>query len=297
MISGNGRDVTQASEVNEMPSESDSSYHHRQRSEFIQYLIQKTKKAQTTTDNTSCIPKTIVQFWHDLAELPEDVAECITSWSQWERRGIEHKLYDRQSAEDFISRTLSYEHVLAFGRCYHPAMQADYFRLCYIFVEGGLYVDADDVCIATDISFLFHGSQLKVQPLCYDIDSDSMVGPADFLKKSSEPKNWIFYVNNNPLVGRKGDPIVERSLMRSTRQLNDAYRDELPEIQSATGPGNLSRTIFEMGTVSDIEGDLMILKDWEATAISKWPLSYRNDARNWRHSNQKAFDVSEGRVK
>lgn len=244
-----------------MPSDSNSSDHHHKRSEFIRKLIQEKQKAQFTRNGAHGIPKTIVQFWHDLSELPEDVAECITSWSKWESRGFVHRLFDRQSAEDFISRTLSYEHVLAFGRCYHPAMQADYFRLCYIFVEGGLYVDADDVCIATDISLLFHGSQLKVQPLCYDIDSDSMVGPEDFLKQSSEPKNWIFYVNNNPLVGRKGDPIVERSLMRSTRQLNDADRGDLLEIQSATGPGNLSRTIFEMGAASDIEGDLLILKD------------------------------------
>ncbi|APX95056.1 hypothetical protein BWR19_15320 [Halomonas sp. 1513] len=280
-----------------MPSESDSSDHHRQRSEFIRNLVQKTQKAQSTRDDAHGIPKTIMQFWHDISELPEDVAECISSWSKWESRGFVHRLFDRQSAEDFISHTLGHEHVLAFGRCYHPAMQADYFRLCYIFVEGGLYVDADDVCIASDISFLFRGPQLKVQPLCYDIDLDTMIEPADFLKKSSQPKNWIFYVNNNPLVGRKGDPIVERSLMRSTRRLNEARRGELLEIQSATGPGNLSRTIFEMGKVSDIEGDLLILKDWEATAISKWPLSYRGDARNWRHSNQRSFDVSEESAK
>lgn len=297
MISENGRDVIQVTEATEMPSEPDSYDHHRQRSEFIRNLIQKTQKAQSLRDSVPGIPKTIVQFWHDLAELPEDVAECITSWSKWESRGFVHRLFDRQSAEDFISRTLSHEHVLAFGRCYHPAMQADYFRLCYIFVEGGLYVDADDVCIATDISFLFRGPQLKVQPLCYDIDSDSMIESTNFLKQSSETKNWIFYVNNNPLAGRKGDPIVERSLMRSTQRLNDARSGELLEIQSATGPGNLSRTIFEVGAASDLEGDLLILKDWEATAISKWPLSYRSDARNWRHSNQKSFDVSEGRVK
>ncbi len=238
-----------------------------------------------------------MQFWHDHAELPNDVAECITSWSKWERCGFVHRLFDRQSAEDFINRTLSHKHVAAFGRCYHPAMQADYFRLCYLFVEGGLYVDADDVCIATDISYLFHGPQLKVQPLCYDIDSDSMIGPTEFLRPSSELQNWIFYFNNNPLAGRKGDPIIERALTRSTRQLNKALEGEFPEIQSTTGPGNLSRTIFEMGTASDIEGHLLILHDWEATALSKWPLSYRSDARNWRHANQRAFDVSVGRAK
>lgn len=297
MISEDGRDVTQPAEVIGGPSEPDSSDHHWQRSEFIRNLVQKTQKSQPTRNNVPGIPETIVQFWHDLSELPEDVEECITSWSKWESCGFAHRLFDRQSAEAFISRTLSHEHVMAFGRCYHPAMQADYFRLCYIFVEGGLYVDADDVCIATDISFLFRSPQLKVQPLCYDIDSDSMVDTSDFLKQSSEPKNWVFYVNNNPLAGRKGDPIVERSLMRATRRLNDARRGELLEIQSATGPGNLSRTIFEMGAASDIEGELLILSDWGETAFPKWPLSYRSDARNWRHSNQKSFYAPKGHAK
>lgn len=280
-----------------MSLESDSPDHHRQRSEFIRNLVQKPRPAKPISDGASCIPRTIVQYWHDHAELPNDVAECITSWSKWESCGLVHRLFDRQSAEDFINCKLSHEHVLAFGRCYHPAMQADYFRLCYLFVEGGLYVDADDVCIATDISSLFRGPQLKVQPLCYDIDTDSMIGPTEFLRPSSELQNWIFYFNNNPLAGRKGDPIIERALTRSTLQLNKALEGEFPEIQSTTGPGNLSRTIYEMGTALDIEGNLLILHDWEATALSKWPLSYRSDARNWRHSNQRAFDVSVGRAK
>ena len=48
-------------------------------------------------------------------------------------------------------------------------MQADYFRLCYLLVEGGFYVDADDVCVGTDIGWLFEDGRLKLQPLCYDM--------------------------------------------------------------------------------------------------------------------------------
>lgn len=275
----------------------DSPNHHQQRSEFIRNLIKNPRPIRPTGDGGPVIPRTIVQFWHDLSALPNDVADCIASWSKWESCGISHRLFDGPSAEEFISRTLGHEHVLAFGRCYHPAMQADYFRLCYILVEGGLYVDADDICIATDIDFLFRGPQLKVQPLCYDIASNSMIGPADFLSPTSEGQNWIFYFNNNPLAGRRGDPIIERALARSMRLLNDVREGELLEIQSATGPGNLSKAIFEVGTISDIEDDLLILHDWEATAFSKWPLSYRSDARNWRLSNQRAFDLSVGREK
>jgi hypothetical protein len=52
-------------------------------------------------------------------------------------------------------------------------MQADYFRLCYVLVEGGIYVDADDVCVGTDIGWLAEDGRLKLQPLCYDIATGS----------------------------------------------------------------------------------------------------------------------------
>ena len=65
---------------------------------------------------------------------------------------------------------------------------------------------------------------------------------------------------------------------------------ELPEIQSATGPGNLTKSIFDLATEhSDIERTVLVLRDWEDVATSKWPLSYRDDARNWRLSNQQHY--------
>ena len=55
--------------------------------------------------------------------------------------------------------------------------------------------------------------------------------------------------------------------------------------------GIISKSIFDLGTKpgSDIESDVVVLGDWDSIAVSKWPLSYRGDARNWRLSNQKRF--------
>jgi mannosyltransferase OCH1-like enzyme len=232
-----------------------------------------------------------VQFWHDLGQLPPDVEECVRSWTVWETSGFEHRLFDERTAGAFISSSLSARHKRAFERCYHPAMQADYFRLCYVLVEGGFYVDADDVCIGTDIGWLAEDGRLKLQPLCYDMATGGMVKPAVFRRADAYDPSWIFYFNNNPLIASPGHPVIQHALSQATRLLELAGEDELPEIQMATGPGTISKSIFDLGTrtIGDIESNIVALKDWDSLAVSKWPLSYRSDTRNWRLSNQKRF--------
>jgi mannosyltransferase OCH1-like enzyme len=282
-----------------MHQEPDSPERHRQRSEFIRKLVQSDLSQQPIDDGYAhLIDRTIVQFWHDLRELPHDVEECITSWTRWETSGFTHRLFDEHAAKAFIGRSLGTRHECAFDRCYHPAMQADYFRLCYLLVEGGFYVDADDVCVGTDISWLFEDGRLKLQPLCYDIASGSMVKPSVFLCSGAYDPNWIFYFNNNPLVASRGHPIIEQALSQATRLLELAGGDALPEIQMTTGPGNLSKSIFDFGPISGtgVESHLVVLRNWDSLAVSRWPLSHRNDARNWRLSNQKRFDHTDGSI-
>jgi hypothetical protein len=231
-----------------------------------------------------------VQYWHDLQKVPQDIEECIASWISWERSGFTHYLFDQHGAQAFIAGSLGARYEHAFRRCYHPAMQADYFRLCYLLLQGGLYVDADDVCLATDIGWLFEDGRLKLQPLCYDTSSGTMIDPSLFLRENSYDPGWIFYFNNNPLIASEQHPIIERALSQATSNLEFSDDAPLPEIQTATGPGNLSKSIFDLGNMRDVEDNLVVLRHWGSLAISRWPLSHRNDARNWRLSNQKKFE-------
>lgn len=279
-----------------MQQEPDSPEHHRQRSEFIRKLVQyRLDQQPLKNQHGNPTPKTIVQFWHNIRQLPHDVEECIASWTRWETKGFTHRLFDEHTAKAFISSSLGARHERAFERCYHPAMQADYFRLCYLQVEGGFYVDADDACVSTNIGWLFEDSRLKLQPLCYDITSGTMVKSSEFLRPDAYDPKWIFYFNNNPLVASRCHPIIEGALSQATSLLEFAGEETLPEIQETTGPGNLSKSIFHLGTTSEgeLESSIVILRDWDSIAISRWPLSHREDARNWRLSNQKRFEYTE----
>ena len=115
--------------------------------------------------------------------------------------------------------------------------------------------------------------------------------PAVFLLAGAHDHSWIFYFNNNPLIACPRHPVIEHALEQATGLLELAGEEELLEIQMATGPGNISKSIFDLGINPgfDIESNVVVLADWDSIAISKWPLSYRDDARNWRLSNQKRF--------
>ena len=217
----------------------------------------------------------------------------MESWKKLERFGFELQVFDENSAREFIRTRLGSRYAEAFDKCYHPSMKSDYFRYSYIFVEGGLYVDADDVYHGTTIEHLFTDGRLKLQPFCYDIATAQMVQPSVFVNPRANALNWIFYFNTTPLIAVRNHPIIERALLNATTSLEQDAKSELPEVQATTGPGNLTRSVFEViANESRPEETLLVVHDWEKTSTSKWPLSYRTDKRNWRLSNQQAYRVS-----
>lgn len=96
------------------------------------------------------------------------------------------------------------------------------------------------------------------------------------------------------MIACANHPIIERALRNATASLEQELNGELPEVQATTGPGNLTRSIFEViAEKSCPEDALLVVHDWEKTSTSKWPLSYRNDKRNWRLSNQQTYRASQ----
>ena len=266
----------------------------RDRSNFVRELVQRRNELGHVPATLSVTPpKRIVQFWDDLRRLPKDVRECMESWKKLERSGFELQVFDESSAREFIRIHLGSRYEKAFDKCYHPSMKSDYFRYSYIFVEGGFYVDADDVYHGTTIDHLFTDGRLKLQPFCYDIATAQMVPPSVFVNPGANQLSWIFYFNTTPLIAVRNHPIIERALLNATTSLEQESKGELPEVQATTGPGNLTRSVFEVvANESSQEEALLVVHDWEKTSTSQWPLSYRSDKRNWRLSNQQAYRAS-----
>lgn len=261
----------------------------RLRSIHVRELVQNTPPVEAPSEPV-IIPKVIVQFWHDWDAIPTDVCECLDSWESLTLEGFERALFDDHTARRFIARRFGGPYVAALDRCRHPAMRCDYFRLCYIFRFGGFYLDADEVYQGADCQYLFRDNKLKIQPLCYDTVAGAMVQADAFMKHRAYSPDWIFYTNNNPILAPPCHPVIGLALARSTRLLLNHPNDRL-DIQSTTGPGNLTASLVRHSVASKRAGkapDFLLLTNWEAMSISRWPLSYRDDERNWRLWNPTA---------
>jgi hypothetical protein len=255
----------------------------RLRSSHMRELVQETVPIDAPS-GPAHIPRVIVQYWHDSGAIPPDVRECLESWGPLTGQGFKRVLFDDSEARRFIARRFGVPYVAAFDRCHHPAMRCDYFRLCYISKHGGFYVDADEVYQGGECQSLFRDNRLKIQPLCYDSLNDTMVRTEVFTENRAYSPDWTFYVNNNPLIAPASHPIVNLALDRSTRILLSRGGERL-DIQSTTGPGNLTASLVRHSIASKTAGrarDFLLLTNWEAMSISRWPLSYRGDERNWR---------------
>ncbi len=268
----------------------ESSENDVKRSNIIFSLLQDASKVgnQKSSANTS-IPKKIIQFWDKVDSIPEDVKECMASWKILKEKGYTYILFNENSAREYISSNLNTKHLLAFDNCYHPAMKSDYFRLCYIYCTGGMYVDSDDVHTGINIDNYFINSKLKLQPLSYDLKENKMVANQSFLGTEIKNENWIYYFNNNPIISAPFNPVIGYALERAMNKLLKINHSNLPEIQDTAGPGNITASISAAYLTSPFSNYFEVITNWEELSTTIWFLSYRSDSRNWRISNRKNF--------
>lgn len=244
--------------------------------------------------SSSSIPQVIVQFWHSVNNVPDDVGSCLRSWDALKQEGFGHLLFDDISAHEFIAAHLNETNIEAFERCTHPAMRSDLFRLCFLVVNGGFYVDADEVYVGGSVEHLFEDGCLKLRPVCYDPGARAMVRWSEARTTHLTPSAWTYYVDNNLLVAPPEHPTLVLALERATRKVLETDLGRTRDIQSMTGPGNLSASLVahSLLTSSDEDADFELRSDWDQVSATKWDLTYRNDVRNWRRWRRTTDDLA-----
>jgi mannosyltransferase OCH1-like enzyme len=130
--------------------------------------------AVTDAAKAKPIPRRIIQFW-DAVEPPEDIWELTRSWSA-AHPDFEHVIFNDATAKAFLAAHYNTPVVHAFMRARHPAQRADIFRLAYLTINGGYYVDADDRCNRRVDAFVAPATSLVLYQENYGTIGNNFIG-------------------------------------------------------------------------------------------------------------------------
>jgi mannosyltransferase OCH1-like enzyme len=82
----------------------------------------------------------LFQFWNT-ERAPDEVEVLMRTWA--DDPAFDYHRFNAETADAFIEANFDGRTLAAYRKCAVPAMQADYFRYCALYVHGGVYVDAD----------------------------------------------------------------------------------------------------------------------------------------------------------
>jgi mannosyltransferase OCH1-like enzyme len=103
-------------------------------SKYIKELVEEQKT------KASVIPLNIYQVWHDKTELPKSVKESIEKLKE-QNPEFTHQLFDEKECREFIETHYSRRILDAYDSIVPHAIKADLWRYCYMYKNGGIYLD------------------------------------------------------------------------------------------------------------------------------------------------------------
>jgi tetratricopeptide (TPR) repeat protein len=213
----------------------------------------------TQASGSSSIPRILAQYW-DTRNIPSDIVELMKSWRA-HYADFDYYLFDDDKAGTFIRDNCSPEVHSAYLRSDHPAQKADLFRLSWLYVRGGYYVDADDRCIARSDSYLPPRAELVLYQ-----EEFGTVG-----------NNFIAVIPRHPVLGC--------ALELAATAINRGDRDVL---WLSTGPGLLTRALVQTVTTQSKSlgrwlDRIVILERWEMSKFMTphCASTYKRTDRHW----------------
>lgn len=159
----------------------------------------------------AAVPRLIHQYW-DKEQPPLLIGELMSDWATLP--GFAHQRFTKRSAMSYLLDRFGKDHATAFTLANHIAEESDFFRLCALLAEGGVYIDADDRCLGGLGNLL-----------------DRETGAVVF-------REHFGALANNVICAPPGHPMIARAVDMAMAAL---LARESDNTWSKTGPGLLTR--------------------------------------------------------
>lgn len=162
------------------------------------------------------IPSIIHQTF-ETSNLPNGMYDAAQSWIRL-NPGFEHRFYDAHSRRSFIENNYNPKVLLAYDKLTHGAFQADLWRYCQLYIDGGVYSDLDQVCI---------------MPI------SNLLEPDDTFV-SARAGNLAFAIYNGFICSKPQHPFLKEAIDRAVDIILD---NDVIDGYMTTGPWNLGVSV------------------------------------------------------
>jgi len=202
------------------------------------------------------IPLNIFQTWHtkDLPEKMKDTVELFKS----QNPEFTHYLFDDNDCREFIKYNFDSDVLNAYDSLISGAYKADLWRLCVLYIHGGIYADIKISCV----------NKFKLSKLIYN---------SHFVK--DRPKNSIY---NAFIVSNKRNLFLYKGIRQIVENVQNKYYGS--SSLSPTGPIMLGSIIkkYNLNVNIDLnhhlDGGYIIYKD--KNILSTEYMDYRREQTN-----------------
>jgi mannosyltransferase OCH1-like enzyme len=201
----------------------------------------------------------IFQFWNSPVP-PEEVSVLLQTWNA--EPGCSQQLYDYDSARALIKENFEISTLISFDSCAVPAMQADFFRYCILYLKSGLYLDADTRSLAKMQELLSLASQRGIL-----MD-----------RRGNIANDFMFF-------SQMQDPLLEKVIRVAESNIKLQVSQNVWEV---TGPGIMTK-IFNSEQSKFLFNEISIIpvnkiKDY---IDFQWEMAYKNTDSDWRNLKSK----------
>jgi mannosyltransferase OCH1-like enzyme len=166
------------------------------------------------------IPKVIYQTFEGY-DLPKGMFDAVNSWINT-NPDYEHYFFDEKKRRDFIETHFDKSVLDSYLRLLPGAFRADLWRCCVLYIKGGVYVDADMIC-------------LKRLNDIIDIDDSFLIARDDPMSTRFLANGFIASTPNHPFLKKQIDNIVD-----NVQNLRERYYLDV------TGPGLFGKSVNEV---------------------------------------------------
>ena len=168
------------------------------------------------------IPKKIFQTWES-DDIDPEFQTIVDSWKM-KNPNYEYKFYNARDRRKFIKEHFDKIVIMAYDKILPGAFKCDLWRLCVLYIEGGVYIDFDTLCMGKLDDFI-------------DVN-DEFVVPIDLNINPAEGQHNLF---NSFMASIPQSPILLEAINQIVYNVeNNIIPNSLLDF---SGPGMLGRSV------------------------------------------------------